>query len=72
MDQATEDRIKVIVAEEIKNMDLVGRKFCVERHQGGKTLEDKVKSIDGRMWGLVVMTLFQLAGIVAILLKGAH
>jgi hypothetical protein len=70
MDQAVEDRIKVIVDERLIAMDFVGRKFCIERHQGVKTLEEKVKSLDNRLWGLIVLAVVQLGGLVAILLQG--
>jgi len=72
MDQATEDRIKVLVDEHISKMDLVGRRFCVERHQGVKTLEDKVRALDGRLWGLIVLALVQVTGIAAILIKAGR
>jgi len=69
MDQAMEDRVKVMITEAIREADLVGRKFCIERHAGVKTLEEKVKSLDSRLWGLIVLAIAQLGGLVAILIK---
>jgi hypothetical protein len=34
-----------------------------------KTLFEKVKVLDGRLWSLMVIAIVQLAGIVAILVK---
>jgi hypothetical protein len=35
-----------------------------------KTLFEKVKVLDNRLWSLVILAIVQLAGIVAILMKG--
>ena len=69
MDPVTEDRVKIILQTELRDLDLVNRNFCVERHRGVSSLEQKVKTLDGRLWGLVVLALVQLAGIVAVLMK---
>lgn len=69
MDQATEDRIKIIVSDHVDDMKLVGREFCIERHKGVTSLEQKVKVLDARLWGLIVLALVQLGGIVAVLMK---
>jgi len=34
-------------------------------------LKDKISKLDNRLWGLVIASLFQLIGIIAILIKGA-
>lgn len=33
-------------------------------------MKDKIKSLDNRLWGLVVAAFFQVVGIIAILFKG--
>ncbi len=69
MDQALEDRIKVICNQEINSRLLVDEELCKTKHKGVATLEDKVKSLDARLWGLIVLALVQLGGLVAVLIK---
>ena len=33
-------------------------------------MKDKIKSLDNRLWGLIVAAFFQVIGIIAILVKG--
>ncbi len=67
-----DDHIRVIVREEL-NGKVVYRDTCKTCHEGVsdamKKTDDKVKILDGRMWVLVVSALFQLVGMVVMLLK---
>jgi hypothetical protein len=53
----------------------MGEDEVCKAHSGIKEsiteLKDKISKLDNRLWGLVVASLFQLIGIIAILLKGA-
>lgn len=68
-----EDRVKVLV-QEVMNGKVVYRDTCKKQHEGDnvemREVKDKLKTLDGRMWGILVMGLCQLIGIITMLLKG--
>lgn len=72
-DTMDEDRVKVIV-QEVMNGKVVYRDTCEKQHEGDnremKEVKDKLKLLDGRMWGILITGLFQLIGIVVLLIKG--
>lgn len=68
----TEDKVRLICHDVVteRTNGMVTRPFCIERHKEVSALSDKIKSIDGRLWGLVVLGLAQLvAVIIAITVK---
>lgn len=73
MAEIDEDRVRIIVKQEL-NGKVVYRDTCQKQHEGDnvemKGVQDKIKILDGRMWGILVACLFQLIGIIAILVKG--
>jgi len=68
-----EDRVKVIV-QEVMNGKVVYRDTCKKQHEGDNIemseVKEKVKLLDGRMWGILIAGFFQLIGIIVLLLKG--
>lgn len=68
-----DDHIRVIVREEL-NGKVVYRDTCDKCHEGVddamKRTDDKLKVLDGRMWALVIAALFQVIGVVIMLLRG--
>ena len=71
MDQATEDRVKVIIFEELKSLGdkYIDKTTCIQKHKAVGTLEDKVRSLDNRLWAILALGLFQLIGLVFMLVK---
>jgi len=67
-----DDRIKVVVQEYIGDK-VVFLSGCKKQHEGDvremEGVKEKLKILDGRMWSLIVMALFQCAGLIAVLLK---
>ena len=73
MAEIDEDRVRLIVKDEL-NGKVVYLDTCRKQHEGDnnemKGVQEKLKIMDGRMWGVLVACLFQLIGIIAILVKG--
>ena len=71
MVELSKEQIELMIRDEMDKREahLVHRTFCVERHKEVATLGDKIKSVDNRLWGIMVLAIVQLAGLVAILMK---
>jgi hypothetical protein len=67
------DHIRVIVREEL-NGKVVYSDTCREKHRGleGEVtgLKEKIKTLDGRFWTIIVLGIGQLCGLILILIKG--
>lgn len=55
---------------EINNGKYVTTKFCEERHKGVERLEKRVDSMDRKLWGILILLVANLAGIIGWLVKG--
>ena len=75
MEQAMEDRVHRIVQEKMDALmpHLVNVKFCAERHDAvdaaTREAKDRIKSLDYKVWGLVLLGIAQLGTLVALLLR---
>jgi hypothetical protein len=69
-----QDHIRVIVREEL-NGKVMYTDTCKIKHEGlgteMKDMKEKIKTLDGRFWSILIFAIAQLSGIVAILIK-AH
>ena len=68
--ELSKEQIELMIRDELDKREahLVHRTFCIERHKEVSTLADKIKSVDNRLWGIMVLAIVQLAGLVAILM----
>lgn len=62
------------IVREVMNSKVVYRDTCEMRHQGDtkmiEELKGKLKTLDGRLWALLVLALVQVVGIAVVLAKG--
>lgn len=68
-----DDRVRTIVREEL-NGKVVYRDTCEKQHEGDgntmKDMKDRIKTVESRLWAIIVLALGQMAGIIGILIKG--
>lgn len=71
MDDIMKAEIELMIRDHLerKTEGMVTRPFCIERHKEVTDLQDKIKSIDNRLWMLLLLALGQLAGVIIALAK---
>ena len=76
-----DDHVRVIAREEIKDAmkDVVYTDTCEKCQKGSDSaidaLSKRLDTVDGRLWGIIVMAIVQLCGVIGLFVKlngGAH